>query len=738
MLKNSAYAGIFLLVTGLSIFMLIRFTLFSGGLSAEGELRLPGLQQQVQLERLESGRAAISATTTADGFYALGFVHAQDRLWQLQRFKWAADSRWASVFGDAFLPADRLTAALLHPLHRQPEDALAQLSSSQKAAIRDYTAGINAYIDKTGRHYPLQFTLSNTQPERWQPADVLRVFALQLWLFQSEWQQDMAYAAIIGQLPDQLLPFLFDTAEISRLRKLSPETAGLERNAVFKLLMADHQLRINLNAPQQLPAIRTLVSEERGFRLTALQSGPQAFGFWYDVSLSIEAPGERRQFSGFTLPGAPLFWAATNEAGQVWTAQHSFASADIITADPADRAGAGRNLTHADESMTAFRFSSAYAPETDEGAFLLDDTASGSMFRRPALVTGFTSFFEHKMQRALVDEHSQAQPASDTLPAGGFRLAALPPAEDALTASALALAPRSDAERLDERLPDIIDRAFFEQQVNSSRMNLANELAGLIEPFISEPDLALSYEYLSNWDGRYDRHAVAASIIEGSLLESSRRALQPYVDEADFEQIYALGLINSQLGRTLIKAHIETMQTGRSSAVDDAFFARRVRDAIKQLRRELGEEAYTWRWANRYRFQYTDEALCSVESAVAESAGPAGLARGRFSGRRSGCRQIVLDNPYPVSGQKQLINAALGYDTPAGFKVATITTGFMQKEDVSGSGLVRLLQLPGYAVHPFSPYYGGNIAPDLQELRVETRPAGQDHTGRRVLILHPE
>lgn len=748
MLRFLTYFGGVALLLGLAAFLMIRFTLIDGRPPEEGRLPLSGLQQEVKLTRSESGRVTITAFSAEDGIHALGFVHARDRLWQLQRFKWAAASEWAAVFGDAFLPADRLTAALLHPLRQQPGVAFRELPDRQQQLLESYAAGINAYIEQAGARYPLQFTLSETRPQLWTATDVLQVFVLQQWLFQTGWQQDLAYAAILPQLPDELLPFLFDEARRDRLTDLAAGVQAAGKPAVFELLEADRMLRINLNASQKLAPVRSLPAGEGGFQLIALQSGTQAFGFWYDVTLDLNAPGEPRRLTGFSLPGAPLFWAATNETDAGVAVRHGFESRDILlrgSAPPDSAAGRSmRALKRADGSEIPFRFTSLPKKESRPGGFRLDDAAAEAIFRRPDASTGFDLFFESMMRHAL---RAGATPPAPARPAAlrGFQTALYPVTERSAGAGAVdILADTRPGASVDARLPKAIDRAFFERQVNRDRLTLARELAGLIEPYVSEARLQLSYDYLANWDGRYDSYAVAASIVEGSLLESSRRTFETYISESDFRNMERLGFIGSGPGRQLVRAHLLARGQGSASAVDDAFFARRVLDAVNRLQEDLGEEPYTWRWASRYRFQYGDQRLCpgagfraKGQGAVADSL--IALPEGWFSGRRNGCRQVVLENPYPVSGQQQLMNAALGYRTPEGFRVAAITTGFLQQFEATDAAAptVRLVQLPGYAGHPFSPYYGSNVAPDLRELRIEVRPPETPSSSVRELYLHP-
>lgn len=752
MLKNSAFLVLALLILGIIGLLTTRYTLFSGNIPEQGQIELSGIKNEVQLGRYQSGRVHISAQQREDGVHALGFVHARDRLWQLQRFKWAGSSRWASVFGDAFLSADELAAVLLFELQKNPEAVLQELSAEQRRLLESYAAGINAYIENVGWRYPLQFSLTNTRPEPWDAADVLRTFGLQQWLMQTQWQQELAYAQILPDLPDQLRPYLFEEERIARLGRMIPSTDSTSKAEMQTLLRADRQLRKNLNAPQQLPPIRSVMDGQGNHQLTSMQSGPQAFGYWYAVSLEVKQAGGDWQMSGFSLPGTPLFWAATNEEQRVWTAQHGFESEDLIIATGEEAASGIRQqpiaLLRADSSQI-LRHVLIYDEARTRG-FRLGRHHDGDvdyLFRRPEVSQAYGAY-----SRSMWEQASKRRGAAITRenePEAPFRLYPRNPegafelAEGALDFE-LTGSPQQDSS-LVMRLSNPVSRAFLEEQVNRQRLGLARRLAQLIEPYTSVDELKLSYDYLVNWDGRYDRHAVAASIVETSLLEASRRSLRSYISEQDFQVLEELGLISTDPGRQLINTHLQASEAGRRSPVDDAFFARRVVEAVRQLRAELGEEPYMWRWSRLYQFQYGDLSLCedSRRSTGGPDAAP-DIYPASFSGSDAACKQIILENIYPVSGQADLINAALAYPTSRGFEMAAVTSGFLQTVnygDEGRPGTVRLLQLPGYAGHPFSAFYGNNSAPDLSEpqiARISSAEASEIQQPVRTLLLLPE
>ncbi|KAB2872694.1 MAG: penicillin acylase family protein, partial [Burkholderiaceae bacterium] len=78
----------------------------------DGRLDIAALQQPVRIERDANGIPTIKAKNTHDLWFALGFVHAQDRLWQLETHRRIGAGRLAEAFGEAALPSDKFLRAL--------------------------------------------------------------------------------------------------------------------------------------------------------------------------------------------------------------------------------------------------------------------------------------------------------------------------------------------------------------------------------------------------------------------------------------------------------------------------------------------------------------------------------------------------------------------------------------------------------------------------------------------------
>ena len=132
----------------------------------DGTLVLPGLAAGVSVQRDEWGIAHIRAANEGDAHFALGFVHAQDRLFQMDLNRHRALGRAAEWLGAAAVEGDILCRRLgIADACRRDHDAL---SPEGRAMLACYVAGVNAFLD-SGAPLPVEYGLLGVVPERWQP-----------------------------------------------------------------------------------------------------------------------------------------------------------------------------------------------------------------------------------------------------------------------------------------------------------------------------------------------------------------------------------------------------------------------------------------------------------------------------------------------------------------------------------------------------------------------------------------
>jgi len=111
----------------------------------------------------------IRAANLDDAAFAVGFVHAQDRLFQMEMMRRVGAGRLSEIVGAQALPVDELmrTLDLYATAQQQAQDASPQL----KQVLAAYSAGVNAFLAQSAT-LPPEFQLLRTRPEPWTPADL--------------------------------------------------------------------------------------------------------------------------------------------------------------------------------------------------------------------------------------------------------------------------------------------------------------------------------------------------------------------------------------------------------------------------------------------------------------------------------------------------------------------------------------------------------------------------------------
>jgi penicillin amidase len=132
----------------------------------EGTLAVTGLRADVRIVRDTWGVPHISAQSADDLFFAQGYVMAQDRLWQMEMWRRAAEGRLAEILGPDAIARDR-TARLLKYRGAIDDRELAAYHPDAKRLMTAYVAGVNAFIAANGARLPVEFTLTGIRPEPW-------------------------------------------------------------------------------------------------------------------------------------------------------------------------------------------------------------------------------------------------------------------------------------------------------------------------------------------------------------------------------------------------------------------------------------------------------------------------------------------------------------------------------------------------------------------------------------------
>jgi penicillin amidase len=167
----------------------------------EGTLRVPGIAGTVAIARDRWGVPHVSASTRPDLWFGQGFVHAQDRLWQMDFYRRVARGRLSEIAGEAGLPTDRLMRTL--GISRVAEREQEALEPRLRGLLESYCAGVNA-ARGTLRALPFEFGILRLGFEPWIPADILSLGKLLSFGLSANWERELLRADMVRALGAEL------------------------------------------------------------------------------------------------------------------------------------------------------------------------------------------------------------------------------------------------------------------------------------------------------------------------------------------------------------------------------------------------------------------------------------------------------------------------------------------------------------------------------------------------------
>lgn len=173
----------------------------------DGELVLAALQAPVTVDYDERGVPHIRAESEADMYRALGFVHAQDRLFQMELLRRLARGELAEVLGEKLVPTDRLFRTLEIGRHADTYAARLDANSPSTQALLHYLEGVNQY--QASRPRPLEFDLLGIEPRPFTIADTLSVAGYMAYSFAAALRTEPVMTHIRDELGADYLK-LFD------------------------------------------------------------------------------------------------------------------------------------------------------------------------------------------------------------------------------------------------------------------------------------------------------------------------------------------------------------------------------------------------------------------------------------------------------------------------------------------------------------------------------------------------
>jgi penicillin amidase len=172
----------------------------------DGTLVAKGASAPIEILRDAEGVPHVFAASERDGAFAMGYLHAQDRLWQMEFQRRVAQGRLSEFLGERSFEVDKLYRTLGIAL--MARRIVARLDAQTRGDLEAYAAGVNAFLD-ADPVLPVEFQAFRIRPERWKPEDSVAWLLVMSWDLSSNWRAElgrMRYARLLG--PERAAEFI--------------------------------------------------------------------------------------------------------------------------------------------------------------------------------------------------------------------------------------------------------------------------------------------------------------------------------------------------------------------------------------------------------------------------------------------------------------------------------------------------------------------------------------------------
>src|SRR5450830_1309039 len=286
----------------------------------DGVRQARGLAGAVTVLRDSNGVPTLSAANRADLAYATGFLHGQERFFQMDLMRRSGAGELAELFGPKALPLDR--SHRLHRFRARAATLLAAMDGGERGFLERYAAGVNDGVQALGAR-PFEYALTGSAPRPWQPADsLLVVFAMYFDLQSMQQTRELARGWMAEHSDAAQRAFLLP-ASTSWDAPLDADAVALAPAPVPAAAPAWW----GAPAPSNTPALAALDTHEafadavgsnnwviagsrsasgRAILSNDMHLGLQLPNTWYRIVMQYpQADGRQRRLVGLTLPGAP-------------------------------------------------------------------------------------------------------------------------------------------------------------------------------------------------------------------------------------------------------------------------------------------------------------------------------------------------------------------------------------------------------------------------------------------------
>jgi penicillin amidase len=304
----------------------------------DGRIVLAGPKAEIRVERDAHGVPRIVAQDDEDLAFGLGFVHAQERLFQMELQRRYGAGRLSEIFGPDAVAVDRQMRVL--GLYRAAEAEIPFLSAEMNRALEAYATGVNAFLRSRRGALPPEFLLLGFAPEPWRPADSLLWGKLMAVLLGGNYRGELLRARMARTISAADLAFLYPEypqGAPTTLTDMVPIYRRLALDDLYEALPA-------VVGPNYASNNWVVDGRHSASGKPILANDPHlafgAPGYWYLARLDTP----QHQITGATAAGVPLVVIGHNER-IAWGFTTTTADVEDLYVEQIDPADPGRYLT---------------------------------------------------------------------------------------------------------------------------------------------------------------------------------------------------------------------------------------------------------------------------------------------------------------------------------------------------------------------------------------------------------
>ncbi|HEY3251119.1 MAG TPA: penicillin acylase family protein, partial [Ignavibacteria bacterium] len=211
--------GIFILLIPLLLLLGLLFNNLSkrSFYPSNGKVEVSRIKSPVKIYFDDFGVPQIMSLNEEDAYFTLGYLHARDRLWQMDLTRRVAEGRLSEIFGASTINFDKLFRTI--GINRFCYSWYNKLSPKTKQILDSYTKGVNYFIEANYNNLPVEFDALNFRPEPWKAEHSLMIVRLMGWDLNIAWYTDYIIGEIINKVGVEKTSEIFPDSNTSLYRK---------------------------------------------------------------------------------------------------------------------------------------------------------------------------------------------------------------------------------------------------------------------------------------------------------------------------------------------------------------------------------------------------------------------------------------------------------------------------------------------------------------------------------------